>query len=131
MAISYTNFSGGVTAYNPLDTDYQLRDNANYLYNLCNKYVAEAKGIYYGSGEIINPSQPFAGLIRITSINFANATEYNNQNIVGRDIQVFWNDISRYLVPNTEWQFTATGIKILVEGFDAQTSDYTLYIYIN
>lgn len=131
MAISYTNFSGGTTIYNPLDTDYQLRNNANYLYNLCNKYAAEAKGIYYGSGEIINPSQPFAGLIRITSINFANATEYNNQNIVGRDIQVFWNDISRYLVPNTEWQFTTTGIKILVDGFDAQTSDYTLYIYIN
>ena len=131
MAISYTNFIGGVTAYNPLDTDYQLLDNAYYLYNLCNRYIAEAKGIDYGSGEIINPSQPFAGLIRITSINFINATEYDNANIVGRDIQVFWNDVSRYLIPNTEWQFTATGIQILVDGFNAQTSDYTLFIYIN
>lgn len=58
MAISYTNFSGGVTAYNPLDTDYKLNDNANYLYNLCNKYIKKAIEIFNGGGGgvVVNPS---------------------------------------------------------------------------
>jgi len=126
--ITTTPFSGGL---NPVAYSDELYSAANYLLHLCGSYALTAQAIISGggggTGTIVNPTSPY--LIPITSADFANATDYNDPRIVGRNLAIFWNDIPRYLNPN-EFIYTSTGIEITVPGFDATANDYTLFIYI-
>lgn len=116
----------------PTYTDLQVC--ADYLYSLCGAYALKAQDIISGGGGgSITPVTPVGFgeyLIPITSSDFANATDYNNPDIVGKNLVIFWNDINRYLIPVTEWNYTVTGFEILIDGFDATSNDYTLFIYI-
>lgn len=110
-----------------------LQGVANYLLSLCGMFGLTAQAIISSGGGTVTPGtpgiiQPY--LIPITSADFANATEYNNPEIVGKNLAIFWNDIPRYIYSPSEWVNTATGINILIGGFDATINDYTLYIYI-
>lgn len=75
--------------------------------------------------------------IKVTSADFAGATEWDGANDAGRVItpadtlQVFANFASRYLDQGTEWERTALGVNILLEGFDAEVFDYTFYISVS
>jgi hypothetical protein len=117
-----------------MDTDYDdLRNTANYLYALCGKYAVLA---YYivtsgSGGSSITPGTitGYPYLIPITSADFADATNYNDASIVDKTVRVFWNDIPRFLNAG-EFEYTATGINILVEGFDAEANDYTMFIFV-
>ena len=85
-----------------------------------------------GGGSVIpiNPTEPFVYLIPITGADFSDATNYNDTRIVGKQLQIFWNDINRYLEAD-EFENTSTGINILVPGFDASAKPtYSLVIYI-
>jgi len=65
--------------------------------------------------------------IKVKNTDFASATAYDNSIIVGRNIGIFLNQINRYL-EDEEWQFTATGINILIPDFDATSNVYTFFI---
>ncbi|HXU25764.1 MAG TPA: hypothetical protein VN698_00925 [Bacteroidia bacterium] len=115
-----------------LDPTYNGMDAAClYLWELMNKYGIRAMG-YSGSGSIIppTPSGSFTYLIPITGADFSVATNYNNPKIVGKILQIFWNDINRYIL-SSEYNQTSTGVDILIPGFDATANPtYELLIYI-
>lgn len=139
MSATITNMSGGIT---PVLPSVQLEANANYLYALCGAYSLDAARILNyntgggsvvigGGGQIISP-------IKITSSDFANATDWDGENIYGINIQPYYtlqvyadSMNQRFLNENTEWVRTSTGVKILLDGFDATIYDYTIYIYIS
>ena len=128
--------------YDGSPADTTLRRTANYLIWLCGKYGAQANAIINGTsgGGTVNPpsSGGLVSPVPITGSDFANATDWNGAG-VGFSIaptytlQVFWNDVNRFLTEGTEWQRTSTGIKILMAGFDATTTNIgsTFYIYIS
>jgi len=66
-------------------------------------------------------------VIKVLQSDFASATAYNNPLIVGKSLAIFMNSINRYL-EDDEWSATATGIQILIPGFNATTDIYTFYI---
>lgn len=112
--------------------DSTLTGTTNYLIALCGKYAIQAQAAISG-GSIIPPYQPnpFIYLIPITGAQFADSTNYNDIRIVDKTLQIFWNDINRFLDPITEFAMTPTGVNILVPGFDAVANpSYILKIYI-
>jgi hypothetical protein len=115
--------------YNLNPTYAGLQETSIYLLGLCN--IAAAAFIVSGGGTV-TPSQPnqFVYLIPITGADFYDATNYVDPRIVGESLQIFWNDVNRYL--NTdEFESTAAGINILISGFDAILNpNYSLKIYI-
>lgn len=127
------------------DNSYDgLQNAADYLYALCGKYIWNAIAILDGdSGGQIAPATggsdfSFKYLIPITAADFADADSYNNPLIAGRAVQVFWNNINRYLEIGTELIYTATGFNIFIDdgsggnSFNSQTtnSDAVMKIYI-
>ena len=141
MAISVTvsNFSGGVNEY----TNVGLESGGDYLLALCGRYALIAAGASGGGGAIV-PSYTgnIISPIKITSADFADATNWNGVNSYGQlilpnyTLQVFWNDVNRFLEQGTEWVRTTNGVQILnngttITGFDASVNDYVFYIYIS
>jgi hypothetical protein len=118
-------------------TDDYLRFTANYLYALCGPYgLRAAYALDSGSSGTVAPATPptgftFVYLIPITGPDFADATNYNDPRIVGKDLEIFWDNVNRYLLP-TEFNPTPIGIEILIDGFDATStnSDAIFKIYI-
>ena len=120
-------------AYNQNPNDPRLIGTSNYLYSLCNNALKAAQILNIGGGgEIVQPpnqdNSPY--LIPITSADFTDATNYDNPYIVGKNLAIFWNDVPKYIQSPDEWVSTATGINIVIDGFDSTQYDYTLYIYI-
>jgi hypothetical protein len=115
-------------------SDSTLLETSDYLYSLC-KYSSRARAIINagGGGQVITPTIPIisngVNWIRITSADFSNATDYVNTELEGKTFRVFANWIPDYLQPLTQWEYlTGGGVRILIDGFDAQTYDYELYI---
>jgi hypothetical protein len=139
MQITVTQFQGGVDAQ---AADPTLVQTSNYLYALCAPYNITAGYIlanYMGGGTVVNP-QGMTGIIspiRVTEVDFVNATDWNGQNSVNQAVlsnyrlQVFANFLARYLLQGVEWQRTLQGIQILLPGFDATTNQYEFYIDIS
>jgi hypothetical protein len=139
--------------YNLDPTESTLEKTAYYVYALCGKWarIAEAAmrsaGVVPGQsgggsgtgGSVINPQTgnpvafDFVYLIPIKGTDFADGTHYNDPRIVGHALQVFWNEVNRYLeLADGEWTPTPTGIQILIPEFDAltthQTATFKIYI---
>lgn len=127
------------------DNDYDgLQAVADYVYALCGRYIWDAIAILDGdSGGQVAPATggsdfSFKYLIPITAADFADADSYDNPLIAGRAVQVFWNNINRYLEIGTELIYTATGFNIFIDdgsggnSFNSQTtnSDAVMKIYI-
>lgn len=118
-----------------------LQATANYLYALCAPYNLKAAYILNNfNGGSVSPTIPLTTIvtpIRITQFDFVDATHWNGQNSLGQPIfgyyrlQVFANFIARYLLEGTEWERTPNGVNILLDGFDATTTDYEFYIDIS
>jgi hypothetical protein len=128
-----------------------LPARANYLYALCGGYGRMAAAVLAGgaTGTVVTPTAPdptsgsgtpgsFVYLIPITGADFnkttlteGRATRYDNPDIVGEQLEVYWNGVNRYLEAG-EFAYTPTGINVLLEGFDALTShaDASFKIYI-
>ena len=136
LSVTVTQFSGGVSASTPSQS---LIATSNYLYSLCRGYNLQAAYISGSGGSVspVTPSGIIKSPIRITSVNFADATNWNGNNsdnitiLPSYTLQVFANFVARYLEEGTEWERTATGVNILLSGFDSQTQDYEFYIFIS
>lgn len=119
--------------YNLNNSDSTLFATSNYLLALCGKYYLAAQAAITGGGSIspIIPVLPGPYLIPITGADFTDATNYNDSRIVGKQIEIFWNDFNRYLV-ESEFESTNTGLNILIGGgFDALANPaWHFYIYI-
>jgi hypothetical protein len=74
--------------------------------------------------------------IPITGADFASALAWNGRNSSGvvllptDIIQIYWNDIQRYLKQDYEWTRTSTGFTIIINGdtitgFDATGANLT------
>jgi hypothetical protein len=129
--------------------DPNLIKSAYYLYALCGRYaqvaldkmaaagVAPGGGATGGSGTVVSPTPgsytvDFEYLIEVAGSQFTSPTTYNDARIAGKDLVIYWNEVNRYIEAGAEWQYTDTGIEILIEGFDAATShaDAHFKIYI-
>lgn len=116
--------------FNP--TDDTLQGSANYAYKIYGIYGTIAQGIISGGGSgtgvVSDISKPY--LIPVLGSQFTNATDYDDARIVGKQLAIFWNDISRYLFVS-EFAATGTGITITAVGWDAVANPtYELFIYI-
>ncbi len=117
-------------------TDESLRAMANYLTWLIGVYGQQAEAILQGSGggTVVPGGGGTASSvypIYIISADFeANGTSYNNSNIVGDNLIIFINEYSQqWLVASgTTFAYTATGINILIPGFDANTQSWSMVI---
>lgn len=114
------------------DPNYtNLQIASDYLYDLCGEYINAAQAIVDGGGGgSVAPITPESALfpLYITQANFSTATLYPNTNILGNNVIVFLNEINRYLIPASEFSVDATGITILLAGFDASVNTYNLVI---
>ena len=131
MALTITNFSGGVTEVAPSQS---LIDTSNYLYSLCGKYSSFARNLI-ASGGTVAPVTPTGGSniypLYITSANFeSDGISYNNANIVGDTLMIFVNEYSQqwFISGGNSFIYTATGIQVTLPGFDANTFDYSIVI---
>jgi hypothetical protein len=130
----------GVELRNQQDpTDDTLTSTANYLLTICGKYWLQSRFVSGTAGLVVVPSitPTIKSPIRITSTNFADATNWEGNNsdniaiLASYTLQVFANYVARYLDEGVEWQRTSSGVEILIPGFDAQTNDYEFYIFIS
>lgn len=125
--------------YNDDPTDTTLRQTVQYLYTLLGMYGQQALVVTESPGFVPSVDNIVVGSIkspiRITGADFANATEWDGVNSdslnvsAGYTLQVFWNDVNRFLEAG-EWQRTTLGIEILLPGFDATTTNLTSVFYI-
>lgn len=130
IEVNVNQFEGGVSAYrNPT-----AHGTADYLYWLCGKFGLQAQAILNiaGGGQVapISSSVSIYPFI-ITSDNFEpDGVSYNDSRIVGDRVMIFINEWSQQWFDDASgaFQYTATGIKILLQGFDAETADYTIVI---
>lgn len=120
-------------------TNTSLTGTANYLYSLCRGYNLAAAYIS-GSGGGVTPVTPVTNIkspIRITSSNFADATNWNGDNsdsiaiLSTYTLEVYANFVTKFLEEGTEWERTTAGVNILIPGFDSQTNNYEFYIFIS
>lgn len=117
------------------NSDDTLVGTSNYLLALCGRYYLQANAaIIGGGGTVVVPCQPStdnSSFLNIDSNDFADATHYNNPQIVGKQLLVFANDFgNRFLEEGTEWAYTNTGIVILLPGFDATSNMYHIKLII-
>lgn len=122
------------------NTDSTLTETTAYLYALCGKYAVQAIPLVTGGGSSSGGTTPqiIKSPIPITGADFATSTAWNGTNSDGITIrstytlQIFWNDIQRFLQEGTEWNRTSSGFNITASGFDATANpDYSLYVYIS
>ena len=110
------------------DPNYSgLYETSQYLWEIMGRYGIQAQAL---SGGGVNPGPtPVQNYpIYITQANFTTATLYPNTKLFGTNISVFLSQINRLLLPGTEFTVDATGLTILISGFDALTNDYELLI---
>ncbi len=125
-------------------SDTTLEGTSNYMLSLCYKWLSAAQVINAGGGSTNSGVvQIIKSPLPITGADFATSTAWNGTNSDGITIrstytlQIFWNDIQRFLKEGTEWVRTSTGFYIIdngvtINGFDAISNpDYSFYIYIS
>lgn len=119
-----------IYAKDPVYANLQIA--ADYGYDLCGRWKLQAQAIVDGSsGGVVPPVVPGTSVLPLylKSSDFADSTHYNNPDIVGLQLSLFVNEYTQ------QWLFmpddivgTSTGINVLVPGFDALTTDYTMIL---
>lgn len=117
------------------DPNYDgLQVRCDYLYELMKRWALAAAAIVDGGGGgSVAPVTPVSSAIYpfvITSADFeADGVSYDNPDIVGDNLMIFINEYTQqWLLAPTSFVYTATGIEIVIPGFDANTFDYTIVI---
>lgn len=110
-------------SYDPTDTT-DLVAVANYVWAICGKFGLMAQSTITSGGGSVTPGTPsfIKSPIQIRGDDFASALSWTGTNGVGVNvlstytIQVFWNELNRFLIESTEWTRTANGFDIIVNG---------------
>ena len=108
-----------------------LRETANYLYALCGKYAIEANASIAAGGAVVVPIQPIPATgstlnwIEVRKADFANATDYVDSRLVGKELSVLGSWLgSRLIEEGIEWEvINGGGVRILIDGFDSTAFD--------
>jgi hypothetical protein len=110
-------------------TDDTLPSTSNYLYALCGKYALQAFYILNNGsgGNTVVPVSPTPitgstlNFIELRASDFANATDYIDTRLAGKDLSIIGNWLgSRLLNPSVEWDYIAGGgVRVLIGGFDS------------
>lgn len=117
---------------NPNNTDY-FPLTSNFLYALCESYGLRAWAIISGAvtGTTVTPLTPSlisgggAEWIQVRKADFANATDYEDDRLMGKSLSVDGNWIPRILTPTVEWEaLPSGGVQILFPGFDSSSSEF-------
>lgn len=118
---SVQQFAGGVNAYrNPTAPAV-----ADYLYWMCGVFALEAQqilNIQQAGGQVSSPTNSAIYPFIITAANFEpDGVSYNNPNIVGDRLMIYVNNYNQIWYTDTSgaFQYTGTGIKITLPGFNA------------
>lgn len=117
------------------DPNYDgMQARCNYLYELMKRWAIAAAAIVDGdNGGSVAPVTPIQSGVYpfvITSADFeSDGTSYINPDIVGDNLMIFINEwTQQWLFAPDSFVYTLTGIQIVLPGFDANTSDYTVVI---
>jgi hypothetical protein len=69
---------------------------------------------------------------QLVSSNFSTSTNCPLPALNGDSLQIFWNDVGRFLVEGAEWtNLAGGGFSISVPGFDATANSYSFTLYSN
>lgn len=118
-------------------SDTTLFETSRYLYALCNKYIFKAKSVVNHGGSVspvIPSDSDCTGLVKITSPDFeADGKTVYRPDWDGKAIQMFWNNVNKFILP-PEWEYVAGGgFKILQPtDFDASSnnSDVVMMVFV-
>lgn len=99
-------------------TDSTLFATSNYLYALCDEFIFKARSITSSGGSVapvIPDDSDCEGLVPITAADFdSDGKTVSRSDWDGKAIQIFWNNINRFILP-PEWQYApGGGFKILL-----------------
>lgn len=114
------------------DETFQI---GQWVLSLLGMYLFKAQQATGGGGSItpVTPVTNFAFDYLIPVYggvpDFTNATDYDDSRIVGHNLEIFWNDVPKFLAAG-EWAYTVTGIRFLIGGFDATVNTYDVKIFI-
>lgn len=117
-----------------LDPSYTgMYQNCQYLWEVCGIFGVQAMAITNSSsgGGSVTPVTPISGSllnwIEVRKSDFFNATEYRDSRLKGKDLSVDGNWLGERIVKeNIEWmKLNDGGVKILIDGFDSQSSDFS------
>lgn len=118
--------------YEALPSDSTLRGTANYLIWLCGMFGMQAQSASGGGSVIpINPNKPSIYPFVITSADFEDdGVSYNNPNIVGDNLELFPNQLNQqfWYAGQGFFVYTSSGIRIIYDGFNANTQSWTIRI---
>jgi len=118
-------------------TDSTLFSTSVYLYALCKQFVFKALSITTSGGSVapvIPDDSDCEGLSLITAADFeADGKTVYKPNWDGKALQLFWNNVNRFII-QPEWQYVAGGgFKILIPtDFDSNgnNSDVQIMAFI-
>jgi len=105
----------------------------NYLWEIMGRYGVAAQQFTGGGGSVspVTPSTKGIYPLAITSADFeSDGVSYNNHDIIGDNIMLFINQYSQQwlLAGQGFFVYTDEGIRITLDGFDANTQEYTIII---
>lgn len=114
-----------------------LKANPNYVLPIATDVLLG--GIKVGAGLTINSTTGVLSVITgdskiwhyaVTSEDFeVDGVTYLNDALVDDNTSIFWNDINRFIYEaQGEWEYVEGGIRILMDGFDANVYGYNLEI---
>ena len=117
-----------------IDPNYPgLYAYANYLWEIMIPFGVRAQGIIGGGGSVPSPTPSNQGVYPfvITSADFeSDGVSYNNPNIVGDNLELFPNQLNQqfWYAGQGFFVYTSSGIKIIYDGFNANTQSWTIRI---
>jgi hypothetical protein len=122
------------------DSSYStIQQVANYVKWLCGMYYLQAQAIIDmgGGGQSVTPVSPSPlvgstlNWIEVRKADFANATDYVDDRLQGKDLSVLGSWLgSRLIEEGIEWEsINGGGVRILIDGFDSSAFDDDTIIF--
>lgn len=110
-----------------------LREIANYLIWLIGRFGMEAKATISGGGgggSVVPATGANIYPFIITSANFeSDGVSYNDSRIIGDNLSLFIDEYNQqWLTAPTYFVYTATGFRIIADGFNANDNNYTIMV---
>jgi len=77
------------------------------------------------------PMTGLKGILHVKSPDFDSPTEYLNEDLAGKQYELFLNDTPKFLEYGADWDYvTGGGFQIFVSNFDATLNNYNIYVLL-